>query len=200
MTAATGFDVVRARLRELHQSRRLSVHGPAGPRGAPAHRLDTCRGASQNGQDLEARDGHGLGRHAGRALHRQRRRDPAPRHRHGHRRALSPRRPRRGPGRRLSGHPRVHATAHAPEKFAAVGRIFDPRLGEKKGIRAAEGASAAVQKFIKRIGMGLRLRDLKVPRAELEALARQSLVLPDFKNHPRLATLADVEAILDRSH
>jgi alcohol dehydrogenase class IV len=48
--------------------------------------------------------------------------------------------------------------------------------------------------------MGLRLRDLKVPKAELEALARQSLVLPDFKNHPRLATLADVRAILDRSH
>ena len=48
--------------------------------------------------------------------------------------------------------------------------------------------------------MGLRLRDLKVPKSELEALARQSLILPDFKNHPRLATLADVESILDRSH
>jgi alcohol dehydrogenase class IV len=88
----------------------------------------------------------------------------------------------------------------APEKFAAVGRILDPRLGDKKGIRAAEGASAAIQKFIKRIGMGIRLRDLRVPKAELEALARQSLVLPDFKNHPRLATLADVESILERSH
>jgi len=88
----------------------------------------------------------------------------------------------------------------APEKFAAVGRILDPRLGDKKGIRAAEGASEAIKRFIKRIGMGLRLRDLRVPKAELEALARQSLVLPDFKNHPRLATLADVESILDRSH
>ena len=88
----------------------------------------------------------------------------------------------------------------APEKFAAVGRILDPRLGDKKGIRAAEGASEAIKKFIDKIGMGIRLRDLRVPRAELGALARQSLVLPDFKNHPRLATLADVEAILDRSH
>jgi alcohol dehydrogenase class IV len=89
---------------------------------------------------------------------------------------------------------------YAPEKFAAVGRIFDPRLGDKKGVRAAEGASAAIQKFIKRIGMSLRLRDLRVPKEELEALARQSLVLPDYKNHPRLATLADVSAILGRSH
>lgn len=88
----------------------------------------------------------------------------------------------------------------APEKFAAVGRIFDPRLARLKGARAAEGASEAIVRFIKRIGMGIRLRDLRVPKAELKALARQSLVLPDFKNHPRLATLADVEAILDRSH
>jgi alcohol dehydrogenase class IV len=87
-----------------------------------------------------------------------------------------------------------------PEKFAAVGRILDPRLAKGKGVRAAAGASEAIKRFIKKIGMGIRLRDLRVPKAELEALARQSLVLPDFKNHPRLATLADVEAILDRSH
>ncbi len=88
----------------------------------------------------------------------------------------------------------------SPEKFAAVGRILDPRLAGVKGVRAAEGASAAIKRFIKKIGMGLRLRDLRVPKAELEALARQSLVLPDYKNHPRLATVADVERILDRSH
>jgi alcohol dehydrogenase class IV len=88
----------------------------------------------------------------------------------------------------------------APEKFAAVGRIFDRRIAAGRGVQAAGQASAAISRFIRRIGMGLRLRDLKVPKAELEALARQSLVLPDFKNHPRLATLADVKAILDRSH
>jgi len=88
----------------------------------------------------------------------------------------------------------------APEKFAAVGRILDPRLAGAKGVRAAEGASAAIKRFIKKIGMGIRLRDLRVPKDELEALARQSLVLPDYKNHPRLATLADVSAILGRSH
>jgi len=92
-------------------------------------------------------------------------------------------------------------TCHgAPGKFAAVGRILDPRLAGAKGVRAAEGASAVIKRFIKKIGMGIRLRDLRVPKEELEALAQQSLVLPDFKNHPRLATLADVEAILEQSH
>jgi alcohol dehydrogenase class IV len=88
----------------------------------------------------------------------------------------------------------------APAKFAEVGRILNPRLAGIKGVRAAEGASEAIKRFIKKIGMGIRLRDLRVPKEELEGLARQSLVLPDYKNHPRLATLADVSAILDRSH
>jgi alcohol dehydrogenase class IV len=88
----------------------------------------------------------------------------------------------------------------APEKFAPVGRILDRRIAAGGGVKAAGQASAAITRFIKRIGMGLKLRDLKVPKGELEALARQSLVLPDYKNHPRLATLADVSAILGRSH
>jgi alcohol dehydrogenase class IV len=88
----------------------------------------------------------------------------------------------------------------APEKFAAVGRIFDRRIAAGRSVKAAGQASVALARFIKRIGMDLRLRNFKVPKAELEALARQSLVLPDFKNHPRLATLADVKAILDRSY
>jgi alcohol dehydrogenase class IV len=88
----------------------------------------------------------------------------------------------------------------APAKFAKVGRILNPRLAGEKGIRAAEGACVAIKRFIKRIGMDLRLRDFNVPKEELEALAKQSLVLPDYKNHPRLATLADVSGILGRSH
>ncbi|MDH4271055.1 MAG: iron-containing alcohol dehydrogenase [Candidatus Aminicenantes bacterium] len=85
-------------------------------------------------------------------------------------------------------------------KFATVGRILDPKIANKKGARAAEDACAAIEKFLKRIGMELRLRDFRVPKAELEALAKQSLVLPDYKNHPRLATLTDVSRILGQSH
>lgn len=87
-----------------------------------------------------------------------------------------------------------------PAKLAAVGRIIDPRLAAEKGARAAEGACAAIKRFIKKIGMDFRLRDFDVPEEELEALARQSLVLPDYKNHPRLATPADVLEILGRSY
>lgn len=88
----------------------------------------------------------------------------------------------------------------SPAKFAAVGKILDPKLAGEKGSRAAEGACRAIERFMKRIGMRLRLRDLKVPKEELEALARQSLVLPDFRNHPRVASLKEVFKIIGQSH
>jgi hypothetical protein len=47
--------------------------------------------------------------------------------------------------------------------------------------------------------MRLTLAGLRVPRAELPALARQSLVLPDYKNHPTIVDVDEVEAILAES-
>ena len=42
-------------------------------------------------------------------------------------------------------------------------------------------------------------RRLGVPREELPALARQSLVLPDYKNHPKVTSLEEVREILGES-
>lgn len=87
----------------------------------------------------------------------------------------------------------------APAKFAAVGRLLDKKIVGLKGVKAAEQSAAAIERFIKRIGMNLGLRDLRVPEEDLAALALQSLVLPDYKSHPRIATLDDVQRILDES-
>jgi alcohol dehydrogenase class IV len=88
----------------------------------------------------------------------------------------------------------------APAKFAAVGRILDKKLAAEKGLRAAEMSCQAIVRFLKRIGLDLTFRDLRVPKEELAALALQSLVLPDYKNHPKIATLEDVSRILGESH
>jgi hypothetical protein len=40
---------------------------------------------------------------------------------------------------------------------------------------------------------------LRVPREELPALARQSLVLPDYEDHPKVVDIEEVEAILAES-
>jgi alcohol dehydrogenase class IV len=87
-----------------------------------------------------------------------------------------------------------------PAKFAVVGRIFDRTIARAKGVKAAELSVAALERFLKKIGMNLTLGRLRVPKEELEALALQSLVLPDYKNHPKVATLKDVSKILEESH
>jgi alcohol dehydrogenase class IV len=87
-----------------------------------------------------------------------------------------------------------------PAKFAAVGRIFDRTIARAKGVKAAELSVAALEHFLKKIGMNLTLGRLRVPKEELEALALQSLVLPDYRNHPKVATLKDVSKILEESH
>jgi alcohol dehydrogenase class IV len=88
----------------------------------------------------------------------------------------------------------------APAKFAVVGRILDKKIAAERGLKAAEQSWVAIERFIKRIGLNLTLRELRVPEEELAALALQSLVLPDFKSHPKIATLEDVSRILSKSH
>jgi len=88
----------------------------------------------------------------------------------------------------------------APAKFAAVGRIMDRKLAVETGRKAAEMSCAAIERFIRKIGLDRKLRELHVPGEELAALALQSLVLPDYRNHPRVATLEEVFRILGESH
>ena len=87
-----------------------------------------------------------------------------------------------------------------PAKFAAVGRIFDKTIARAKGLQAAELSCAALVRFLKKIGMDFSLGRLLVPKEELDALALQSFVLPDYRNHPKVATLKDVTRILEESH
>jgi alcohol dehydrogenase class IV len=82
----------------------------------------------------------------------------------------------------------------APAKFAALARIFDPALAPLDDPAAAERAGDAIEAFLEKIGLRICLRDLRIPEDE-----RASLVLPDYKNHPRVASVDDIRAILARS-
>ena len=88
----------------------------------------------------------------------------------------------------------------APAKFAAAGRILDPALAGRNDAEAAETLAGVVDAFLRKIGLRIGLEDLKIPEEELPALAQQSLVLPDYKNHPRIAAAEDVHALLTASH
>ncbi len=84
--------------------------------------------------------------------------------------------------------------------FAELGRIFNSDLVRESNEVAAEKSCEAIDDFVKDIGMWIRLENLKIPEDELKALAEASLVLPDYKNHPRVASLEDVYELLKKSH
>ena len=89
-------------------------------------------------------------------------------------------------------------TSAAP-KFASVGRLFDRSLIALRDDDAAEKACGIIEAFIKEIGMSICFEDLGIPGSELKALAEASLILPDYKNHPREATLDEILGLLVES-
>ncbi len=85
-------------------------------------------------------------------------------------------------------------------KFATLGRIFDPELNAASDEEAAHRAGSLVEQLLDTIHLQLTLKGLGVPEHELDPLAEACLVLPDYENNPRVATLEDVKAILRESY
>jgi alcohol dehydrogenase class IV len=87
----------------------------------------------------------------------------------------------------------------AVDKFAVMGRILDPALGSVSEKAAAEGSCAAMDAFLKRIGMWLGLEGLGVSRQDVTFIADHSRDLPDYKNNPRVAGRDEILAMLEKS-
>ncbi|MCD6118204.1 iron-containing alcohol dehydrogenase [bacterium] len=85
-------------------------------------------------------------------------------------------------------------------QFAKVGRIFNPNLNNAGDNEAAAGACKAIDEFIERIGMSERLKDVKMPEEEIPALAKQSMVLPDYKGNPRVATEDEMLELIKQAY
>lgn len=88
----------------------------------------------------------------------------------------------------------------AIKEFAVVGRILDPDLDAEPDEPAAEKSCEVIDALLKEIGMWMDLETMKVPEDELPALAKQSMVLPDYKNNPRVATLEEMNDLLAQSY
>jgi len=88
----------------------------------------------------------------------------------------------------------------AIEQFATMGRIFNEDLKSESDETAAEKSCEEIDKLLKEIGMWLSLEGLKVPKDELPALAKQCLVLPDYKANPKVAMLKEVGDLLELSY
>ncbi len=80
--------------------------------------------------------------------------------------------------------------------FARLARAFDTSLSGAPDTTAAECSCALVDDFLQNIGLRRGLADLGIPDAELPALAKQCMVLPDYQANPRVATLEEMEGFL----
>jgi len=89
---------------------------------------------------------------------------------------------------------------YAREKFAFLGRQLRPEEKDLSDDSAAVMAVEALEDFLKNIGLRKSLKDLGVPKEELDLLAERSLVLPDYKSHPYVVNLVELRKLLEESY
>ena len=90
--------------------------------------------------------------------------------------------------------------AHEIHKFAKLAKILNPDLASESDESAAVKSAKEISKFLAIIGLNYGLKEAKVPESELEALAVQCMVLPDYKGNPRVATEAEMLELVRASY
>lgn len=88
----------------------------------------------------------------------------------------------------------------AAAKFAVLGRILNPALANESDQAAAEKSCEALDDFLRKIGLWIGFKDLKVSREDIRAIAGCGQVLGDYKNNPRVATIDEMHDMLTRSY
>jgi alcohol dehydrogenase class IV len=84
-------------------------------------------------------------------------------------------------------------------KCAALARLLDPNLEEARSSDAAALCPSLMQEFLGRIGLTCSLRDFGISTDDIPALAKQSMVLPDYTNNPKVPVLGDIVEIITAS-
>jgi len=84
----------------------------------------------------------------------------------------------------------------AQEKFAAVGRIFNPGLEALSDEKAAELCCDEIDAFLKELGIWSNFNQLGVSEEEIRSIADDGQVLGDYKNNPRIATIEEMYQML----
>ena len=87
------------------------------------------------------------------------------------------------------------------KNYAFLSRTFNKNLGDNISDKAtAEAAADEITKFLKRIELNQKLSDVQMPENEIEALAKQCMVLPDYENNPKVANLDEMVLLVKESY
>jgi alcohol dehydrogenase class IV len=87
----------------------------------------------------------------------------------------------------------------AVPRFAALARILDPRLKDARTSDAAGACPHLLQLFLIRIGLTCSLKDFGISKEDITALAKQSMVLPDYTKNPKVPTQDEMAEIIAAS-
>jgi len=85
-------------------------------------------------------------------------------------------------------------------QFAKLAKILNPELNGLSDREAAAKSPVEIIKFLKFIGLNKTLKDVHMPENEIEALAKQCMVLPDYKGNPRVATFDEMVELVRKSY
>lgn len=89
--------------------------------------------------------------------------------------------------------------AHAVPEFAFLGRILNPSLEGENDAYAAEMACGLMDQFLQTIGLWKGLKSVGILEFELDKLAHASMVLPDYKNNPKVPNREEILHLLQSS-
>jgi alcohol dehydrogenase class IV len=87
----------------------------------------------------------------------------------------------------------------AVSAFARLARILDPSLADLDTSEAAAACPGLVDGFMSGIGLAFSLKDFGISKEAIPELAKQSMVLPDFTNNPRVPTCDEMVQIIAAS-
>ncbi len=87
----------------------------------------------------------------------------------------------------------------AVSAFARLARILKPSLEDVDMSDAAAACPVLVDEFMSGIGLAFSLKDFGISRDEIPALAKQSMVLPDYTNNPKVPTYDQMVQIIAAS-
>ncbi len=88
----------------------------------------------------------------------------------------------------------------AVAQYAFFARTCNPELEKVSDQEAAEQAPVEVEQFLKSVNLYQKLHEVQMPEAEIEDLAQQSMVLPDYENNPKVATYEDMVQLVRDSY
>jgi alcohol dehydrogenase class IV len=87
----------------------------------------------------------------------------------------------------------------AVSTFARLAQILEPSLEDVNAAEAAAACPRLVDEFMSGIGLTFSLKDFGISQEEIPALARQSMVLPDYTNNPRIPAYDELLRIITAS-